>query len=74
MIGIKVVTERAGGRTFTITGKESDISKDETGIHWRGDVRIIVNDGMTVRTDRATYASLTAWCGRPGGSSSRGAG
>src|SRR4030095_16410270 len=30
MLGVKIVTERAGGRTFTIAAKQGDVGHDES--------------------------------------------
>ena len=56
LLGITVVTQRAGGRTFTITGREGDVAKDESEFSLTGDVHITNDDGLAVRTERATYA------------------
>src|SRR5258706_16381991 len=56
MIGVKVVTERAGGRIFTMTAREGKAGKDEADYDLSGDVHLSVNDGMVVVTDHATYA------------------
>ena len=48
--------ERAGGRSFTVTGKEADVGQSESTIHIDGDVRLAASDGMSVRTDHASYS------------------
>ena len=55
MLGVKVVTERAGGRTFTMTASEAKTGKNELDLELIGDVRVTVSDGMVMQTERATY-------------------
>jgi LPS export ABC transporter protein LptC len=55
-LGVKVVTERDGGRTFTITGREGEIRDRESNVSLTGNVEMTSSDGMTVRTEHATYA------------------
>ena len=40
MQGVKVTTERAGGRTFIVTGAEAEVGQHETNITLEGDVRL----------------------------------
>ena len=47
--------ERGGSRSFTVTGKEADVGQNESTIHMDGDVRLAASDGMTVRTEHASY-------------------
>ena len=56
MLGVKVVTQRAGGRTLTMTGKEGSVAQKETDFVLTGDVRLADDAGMTVRTEQATFA------------------
>jgi LPS export ABC transporter protein LptC/lipopolysaccharide transport protein LptA len=57
MMGVKVITtERDGGRTFTITGREGQLGQNESTIRLDGDVRLESSDGFAVRTEHATYA------------------
>jgi LPS export ABC transporter protein LptC/lipopolysaccharide transport protein LptA len=53
--GVKVTTERAGGRTFTMTAKQAEVGKDESTYALEGDVHLTSSDGLTFRTSRATY-------------------
>lgn len=48
--------ERGGSRSFTVTGKEADVGQNESTIHMNGDVRLAASDGMTARTERASYS------------------
>jgi LPS export ABC transporter protein LptC/lipopolysaccharide transport protein LptA len=57
MIGVRVVTtEKSGGRTFTVTGREGRLGQNESVITLDGDVRLAASDGLTARTEHATYA------------------
>ena len=66
MLGVKIVTERAGGRTFTIAAKQGDVGHDESNLSLVGDVRLAVTDGLVVRTERATYTENGGLVHAPG--------
>jgi len=55
MVGVKVVTERAGGRIFTITGREGQVGNEQSTVTLIGDVHAIASDGLELWTDKATY-------------------
>jgi LPS export ABC transporter protein LptC len=48
--------ERAGGRTFTVTGNEADMGQNESTLQLRGNVRLAASDGMTAFTEHASYS------------------
>jgi LPS export ABC transporter protein LptC/lipopolysaccharide transport protein LptA len=66
MLGVTVVTERAGGRTFTITSKEAQVGDKESNVALTGDVRIVATDGMEVKAGQATYAESDGVVHAPG--------
>ena len=66
MMGVKVVTERAGGRVFTLTGKEGQAEQNESVLTVVGDVTITASDGLTVRSERATFAQAEGLARMPG--------
>ena len=66
MMGVKIVTERSGGRTFTIAAKQGDVGHDESNLSLVGDVRLAVTDGLVVRTERATYTENGGLVHAPG--------
>src|SRR5229473_1179761 len=66
MLGAKVTTERAGGRTFVITGTEADVGQNEANISLAGNVHITVSDGLDIRTERATYTEADGMVRAPG--------
>jgi LPS export ABC transporter protein LptC/lipopolysaccharide transport protein LptA len=66
MLGVKVTTERAGGRTFTLTAKEGQFGENESHYTMSGDVQLAASDGLQVRTERATYAENEGIVRAPG--------
>jgi LPS export ABC transporter protein LptC/lipopolysaccharide transport protein LptA len=66
MLGVKIITERAGGRVFTITGDEGEVADRESNVSVAGDVHIVATDGMELKTERATYADGDATVRAPG--------
>ena len=48
--------ERAGGESFTVSGKEADVGQNEATLQLNGDVRLAASDGMAVRTEHASYS------------------
>ena len=66
MAGVKIVTERAGGRTFTITGKQGEVGHNESNLSLVGDVQLAVTDGLTVHTERVTYTENGGLVHAPG--------
>jgi LPS export ABC transporter protein LptC len=66
MLGVKVITERAGGRVFTITGDEGQVADKDSNVSVAGNVRIVATDGMELKTDRATYTDGDATVRAPG--------
>jgi LPS export ABC transporter protein LptC len=61
-----VFDERNGSRTFTITGKEGHLAKGATKMALDGAVKMVGSDGMTVRTEHATYSETDAVVRAPG--------
>jgi lipopolysaccharide transport protein LptA len=55
LMGVKVVTERAGGRVFTVTARELKAGKNESDYELFGDVQVSATDGLLVRTEQASY-------------------
>lgn len=66
MLGVKVITTRAGGRTFTVAAQQGEVGQDESNLLLVGDVRLTVTDGLTVRTERATYTENDGMVHAPG--------
>jgi LPS export ABC transporter protein LptC len=57
LMGVTIGTEeRNGSRTFNVTAKEGRLGQKESSMELKGDVRLTASDGLTVKTDFATYA------------------
>jgi LPS export ABC transporter protein LptC len=57
LVGVKVATEERGGRSFVVTGKEGAVGQNDATIDLRGDVRLQASDGLSARTEQATYTT-----------------
>lgn len=59
MSGVTITTQdRANrGRTFNVTAREGKLGQNESTIELNGDVRLTSSDGMTARTEHATYTA-----------------
>ena len=68
LVGVTVTMEdRAdNGRSFVITGREGSVESGETKIVLDGDVRMESSDGLTARTEHATYTSNDGNVSAPG--------
>jgi LPS export ABC transporter protein LptC len=67
LTGVTIVTdEKNGSRTFTITGSEGRVAKNETTIELDGNVRVAGSDGMIVATEHATYTEADSMVRAPG--------
>ena len=66
MVGVTIVTDNRGGRSFTVTGKEGRVANGESTIQMDGDVRLVASDGVTARTEHATYSDADGFVRAPG--------
>ncbi|HEY7287545.1 MAG TPA: LPS export ABC transporter periplasmic protein LptC [Vicinamibacterales bacterium] len=68
LVGVTVTTEDRSdnGRSFVITGREGSVESGETKIVLDGDVRLQSSDGLTARTEHATYTSSDGNVAAPG--------
>jgi LPS export ABC transporter protein LptC len=65
--GVKVISnDRGGDRTFTMTGKEGSVAQNDSAITLNGDVRWQASDGLTARSDQATYTDSEGMVRAPG--------
>ena len=48
--------ERAGGRSFTVTGNEANVGQNESTLQMNGHVQLAASDGLTARTEHASYS------------------
>jgi LPS export ABC transporter protein LptC len=61
LVGVRVESaDRHDGRTFTLTAKEGRVGPNEAEIALTGDVELVASDGLTMRTEHATYADRDA--------------
>jgi LPS export ABC transporter protein LptC len=67
LIGVKVITtERGGTRTFTVSAKEGLVGQNESAITMNGDVHFAASDGLTAKTEHATYSESDGMVRAPG--------
>src|SRR5260221_5481141 len=67
LVGVKVSTDdRGDGRSFTVTGKEGDVGKDESVVTLNGEVKLVEANGFTAHTEHATYDSKPGVVTAPG--------
>jgi LPS export ABC transporter protein LptC len=67
LIGVKVITtERSGERTFTVSAKEGLVGQNESIITMNGDVHFTASDGLTAKTEHATYGESDGMVRAPG--------
>src|ERR1043166_5689687 len=58
MFGVQIGTdERNGPRTFKVTAKEGHVGQKESTVALDGDVQLSASDGLTAKTEHATYAT-----------------
>lgn len=66
MMGVTIVIDNRGGRTFTVKSKEGRVARGESTIQLDGDVRLAASDGMAARTEHATYSDSDRIVRAPG--------
>jgi lipopolysaccharide transport protein LptA len=67
LFAVKIKTdERGGTRTFTVTGNEGHVGEKESVLTLDGDVQVVASDGLTVRTEHATYDGRDGFVRAPG--------
>ncbi len=54
--GVKIRAEKKDGRSFTLTGREADVSADQSNVVVKGDVRLESSDGFVATANDATYS------------------
>jgi LPS export ABC transporter protein LptC/lipopolysaccharide transport protein LptA len=64
--GVTVTTERDGGRVFVMKGDNGQVGEKESHVSLDGHVELTANDGLMVKTDRATYADSDGVVRAPG--------
>ena len=53
--GVKAHIDNRGGRSYTITGDEARVGKDESSFVIKGTVRMETDDGLVANSQEATY-------------------
>src|SRR5688572_25692799 len=66
LLGVKVLANNRGGRSYTITGKQAQVGKDDSSYHIAGDVRMETTDGLVAHANEATYADAEKMVRAPG--------
>ncbi len=66
LIGVKVLANNRGGRSYTITGKEAQVGKGESSFHITGEVRMETSDGLVAHANEATYTDAEKMVRAPG--------
>jgi len=67
LIGVRITsTNRSDGRTFVVTGKEAQVLENPTTYAIDGDVKLAASDGLTAKSEHATYAESDGTVRAPG--------
>lgn len=66
LFGVKVTVDNRAGRSYTITGKEAQVAKDQAGYDLKGDVKLETTDGLTAFANQATYTDAEKIVRAPG--------
>ena len=53
--GVKAHIDNRGGRSYTITGDEAQVGKDESSFVVKGSVKMETSDGLVANSQEATY-------------------
>ena len=66
LMGVKVTVDNRAGRSYTITGKEARVGKDQASYDIKGDVKLETSDGLTAFSEQATYTDAEKIVRAPG--------
>lgn len=66
LIGLKAFIDNRNGRSFTISGREGRIGKDQSSIDVIGDAVLTTSDGLTAKSDEAHYLKAEGIVRAPG--------
>jgi LPS export ABC transporter protein LptC len=67
LLGVTIVTsDRSSDRTFTVTAREALIGQNESQMTLDGYVRLAASDGLTAKTEHATYSESEGIVRAPG--------
>ncbi len=66
LVGVKVSVDNREGRSYTITGQEARVGKDQASYDLKGNVRLETTDGLTAFAETATYTDTEKIVKAPG--------
>ena len=67
LIKVKIIADdRGDGRSFTLTGDEGSVEKEEALVALTGHITLVEADGFTAETDSATYDKRDSMVRAPG--------
>jgi LPS export ABC transporter protein LptC/lipopolysaccharide transport protein LptA len=68
LVGVRVATtdRNTKGRSFHVEAREGQVGKNQSTLTMTGDVKLTASDGLTARTEHATYADADATVRAPG--------
>lgn len=66
LVGVKVTVDNREGRSYTITGNEAQVGKDQASYDLKGDVKLETTDGLTAFAETATYTDAEKIVRAPG--------
>ncbi len=66
LLGVKAYIDNRSGRSFTISGREGQVGKDQSTIDVVGDTVLQTSDGLTAKSDEAHYVKSEGIVRAPG--------
>lgn len=66
LMGVKVTVDNREGRSYTITGEEARVGKDQASYDLAGNVKLETNDGLTAFANSAAYSDAEKMVTAPG--------
>lgn len=66
LFGLKAFIDNRNGRSFTISGREGQIGKDQSSIDITGDAVMTTSDGLTTKSSEAHYIKADGVVRAPG--------
>ncbi|MDP3716898.1 MAG: LPS export ABC transporter periplasmic protein LptC [Acidobacteriota bacterium] len=66
LVSVKVTVDNRAGRSYTITGQEARVGKDQASYDLKGDVKLETTDGLTAFAEAATYSDTEKIVKAPG--------
>jgi LPS export ABC transporter protein LptC/lipopolysaccharide transport protein LptA len=66
LLGVKAFIDNRSGRSFTISGREGQVGKDQSSIDITGDAVLQTSDGLTAKSNEAHYLKSEGIVRAPG--------